>query len=110
MYPAVPPSSGYTAIALGIASVITVVAKHYWIPKKYYGYIPNWNAIGLGFVVPQVFYSIAMVAGCTFNVFWRRSNPIGFDMYMFAVAVRTVLSHHFYLTLKGVPLGWSCRW
>ncbi|KNZ80112.1 Putative oligopeptide transporter [Termitomyces sp. J132] len=86
----VPASSGYTAIALGIASVITVVAKHYWIPKKYHGYIPNWNAIGLGFVVPQVFYSIAMVAGCTFNVLWRRSNPVGFDMYMFAVAAGLV--------------------
>ncbi|KAG6895581.1 hypothetical protein C0992_000543, partial [Termitomyces sp. T32_za158] len=86
----IPPSSGYTAIALGIASVITVVAKHYWIPKKYYSYIPNWNAIGLGFVVPQVFYSIAMVFGCTFNVFWKRSNPASFDMYMFAVAAGLV--------------------
>ncbi|KAG6899675.1 hypothetical protein C0993_008029, partial [Termitomyces sp. T159_Od127] len=86
----IPASSGYTAIALGIASVITVVAKHYWIPKKYYSYIPNWNAIGLGFVVPQVFYSIAMVFGCTFNTFWKRSNPASFDMYMFAVAAGLV--------------------
>lgn len=43
---AVPPSSGYTAIGLSIASVLTVVAKYYLVPKKYHGYIPNWNAIG----------------------------------------------------------------
>lgn len=43
----VPPTSGYTAIGLGIAAVITVVAKHFWIPKKYWSYVPNWNAFGL---------------------------------------------------------------
>lgn len=43
----IPPTSGYTAIGLGIAAVITVVAKHLWIPKKYWSYIPNWNAVGL---------------------------------------------------------------
>ena len=43
----VPPSSGYCAIGLGIASVLTVVAKHFWIPRKYWPWIPNWNAIGL---------------------------------------------------------------
>ncbi|KAG6888288.1 hypothetical protein C0995_009402 [Termitomyces sp. Mi166 len=86
----IPASSGYTAIALGVASVITVIAKHYWIPKRYHCYIPNWNAIGLGFVVPQVFYSIAMVFGCTFNTIWQRRNPAGFDMYMFAVAAGLV--------------------
>jgi uncharacterized oligopeptide transporter (OPT) family protein len=43
----VPPTSKYTAIGLGTAAVITVVFKHFWIPKKYWPYVPNWNAIGL---------------------------------------------------------------
>ena len=43
----VPPTSGYAAIGLGIAAVITVVAKHFWIPKRYWPYVPNWNAVGL---------------------------------------------------------------
>jgi hypothetical protein len=43
----VPPTSGYTAIGLGLAAVLTVVAKHFLIPKTYWSYIPNWNAIGL---------------------------------------------------------------
>jgi uncharacterized oligopeptide transporter (OPT) family protein len=43
----VPPTSGYTAIGLGIAASLTVIAKHFWIPKKYWGWVPNWNAVGL---------------------------------------------------------------
>ncbi len=56
----IPPSSGYTSIALAIFAVISVVVKHLWIPKKYWHWVPNWNAVGLAFVVPQVYYSIAM--------------------------------------------------
>ncbi|KAI0821904.1 oligopeptide transporter [Trametes gibbosa] len=82
----IPKSSGYTAIALGIFAVISVVAKHLWIPKKHWHWVPNWNAVGLAFVVPQVYYSLAMGAGSLFNFFWARRSPAGFDMYMFAVA------------------------
>jgi len=82
----IPPTSGYTAIGLGIAAVLTVVAKHFIIPKKYHGWIPNWNAIGLGFVVPQTYYSVAMVFGATFNQIWFKRSPRSFDMYMFPIA------------------------
>ncbi|PFH49590.1 hypothetical protein AMATHDRAFT_76138 [Amanita thiersii Skay4041] len=82
----IPPSSGFTAIGLGIASALTLFIKHYLIPKKYWSYVPNWNAIGLAFVVPQVFYSIAMAVGSSFNYFWLKRNPRSFDMYMFAIA------------------------
>ncbi|PPQ96836.1 hypothetical protein CVT26_006005 [Gymnopilus dilepis] len=82
----IPKSSGYTAIGLGIASVVTLVIRNFFIPKKYWCYVPNWNAIGLAFVVPQVFYSLAMAAGSTFNLVWQLQNPGSFDMYMFAVA------------------------
>jgi uncharacterized oligopeptide transporter (OPT) family protein len=60
--------------------------QHFVIPRRYWGYIPNWNAIGLGFVVPQLYYAIAMAVGSVFNVLWQRRNPAGHDMLMFAVA------------------------
>ena len=60
--------------------------KHLWVPKAYWHWVPNWNAVGLAFVVPQVYYSIAMAAGSVFNYVWALRNPAGFDMYMFAVA------------------------
>ena len=43
----VPPTSGYSAIGLSIAAIFTVVAKHFWIPERYWPWLPNWNAIGL---------------------------------------------------------------
>ena len=84
---AIPKSAGFTAIGLGIFTVASVVIKHLWVPKKYWIYIPNWNAVGLAFVAPQIPFSIAMAAGSLFNYFWAKRNPAGFDMYMFAVAV-----------------------
>ncbi|RPD63758.1 OPT oligopeptide transporter [Lentinus tigrinus ALCF2SS1-6] len=82
----IPKSAGFTAIAMGIWTVIMVIVKHLWVPKKYWQYIPNWNAVGLAFVAPQIPFSIAMAFGSVFNYFWARKNPTGFDMYMFAVA------------------------
>jgi uncharacterized oligopeptide transporter (OPT) family protein len=82
----IPPSSGYTAIGLAIAAALTVIVKHFFIPRKYWRYIPNWNAIGLAFVVPQIYYSVAMAAGSLFNYMWHRRNPKGHEMYMFAIA------------------------
>ncbi|KAL0959886.1 hypothetical protein HGRIS_011554 [Hohenbuehelia grisea] len=82
----IPASSGYTAIALGIFSILCVVVKHLWIPKKHWHWVPNWNAVGLAFVVPQVYYSIAMAVGSLFNHYWLKRSPASFDMYMFAIA------------------------
>lgn len=82
----IPPTSGYTAIGLGIAAVLTVVAKHFWVPQKYWHWLPNWNAVGLGFVLPQPYFSIAMGCGSVFGHIWMKRNPLSFDMYMFPVA------------------------
>lgn len=86
----IPKSSGFTAIGLSIVATITVAVKHFYIPRKYWHYIPNWNAIGLAFVVPQVYYPIAMIIGATGNYFWERRSPATFDMYGFALAAGLV--------------------
>ncbi|KIO25368.1 hypothetical protein M407DRAFT_75782 [Tulasnella calospora MUT 4182] len=82
----IPPSSGYTAIGLSILAAICVVAKHLWIPRKYWHWVPNWNAIGLGFVVPQTFYAVAMGFGSIMYYVWEIKNPAQFDMYGFPLA------------------------
>lgn len=79
-------SSGYTAIALGLTAVLSVCLKHWVIPRKYWIYVPNFNAVGLAFVTPQVYYPIAMAVGAVFNYYWRKRNPKSFDLYMFAIA------------------------
>ncbi|KAG8821599.1 hypothetical protein FRC17_009780 [Serendipita sp. 399] len=82
----VPTSSGATALGLSIFAGLTVVAKHLWLPRKYWVWFPNWNAVGLAFVVPQLQYSIAMAFGSTFAWFWLRKSPKTYDMYGFAVS------------------------
>lgn len=82
----IPPSSGYTAIGLSIFAALTVIVKHLWIPHKYWAWVPNWNAIGLGFVVPQVFYAVAMGFGSVFVWLWSVRNPAQFDLYGYPLA------------------------
>ena len=71
----VPSTSGYTAIGLGLAAVLTVVAKHFLIPRKYWPYIPNWNAIGL---VSQFSLTVRFKAGSLFSFFMGRSRASSF--------------------------------
>ncbi|KAG1866075.1 OPT oligopeptide transporter [Suillus subluteus] len=82
----IPPSSGYTAIGLGIAAVISVVAKYTVVPPKYHIWVPNFNAIGIGFIMNVCTYPLAMFFGSTIAFFWRRMFFKHYEMYCFAVA------------------------
>ncbi|KAG2344576.1 OPT superfamily oligopeptide transporter [Suillus weaverae] len=82
----IPPSSGYAAIVLGLAAVISVVAKYTVIPPKYHDFIPNFNAIGIGFIMNVCTYPLAMFSGSTLAFFWRRMFFNNYQMYCFAVA------------------------
>ncbi|KAF9239493.1 OPT oligopeptide transporter protein-domain-containing protein [Melanogaster broomeanus] len=82
----IPPTSGYTAIGLGLAAVMTVIAKHTIVPPKYHAWVPNFNAIGIGFILNISTYPLAMVFGSTIAFFWRRMFFNQYQMYCFAVA------------------------
>jgi hypothetical protein len=43
----VPPSSGYTAIGLAVAAILTVIAKYRYIPAQYHHLVPNWYVVFL---------------------------------------------------------------
>ena len=86
----VAPSSAYTAIALGIASALTVVIKQTVVPRRYHHWVPNWNAIGLGFVVPQVYYPFAMVIGAHVAYGWAAKRPSSWEIWGFALAAGLV--------------------
>lgn len=49
-------SSGLTAIFMSILAAATVFLKYRVIPNKYHVYLPNWNAVGIGFLVPNTNY------------------------------------------------------
>jgi uncharacterized oligopeptide transporter (OPT) family protein len=80
------PASGYTAIALGIVAILTVLLKYTVIPERYHVWVPNWNAIGLGFVVPQVYYPFAMLIGAHVAYGWAAKRPKSWEIWGFALA------------------------
>ncbi|EGN94830.1 hypothetical protein SERLA73DRAFT_114279 [Serpula lacrymans var. lacrymans S7.3] len=82
----IPTSSGYTAIGLGIAAVLSVVAKYTVVPPKYHVWVPNFNAIGIGFIMNVCTYPLAMFFGSTVAFFWRQKFFANYQMYCYAVA------------------------
>ncbi|KAG4305629.1 hypothetical protein PORY_001185 [Pneumocystis oryctolagi] len=82
----VPLSSVYASLGLGVLSVIVVVYKYSYCPQKYRDYVPNFNAIGLGFVIPQTYYSIAMIIGAVVSHLWKKRKPVSYDIYALAIA------------------------
>ncbi|KAG5440127.1 hypothetical protein PCANB_001696 [Pneumocystis canis] len=82
----IPSSSCYVSLGLGIFSIIMIVYKYSFCPMKYRPYIPNFNAVGLGFVIPQTYYATAMLIGAIVAHFWKKSKPISYDIYALAIA------------------------
>lgn len=102
-------SSGLTAIILTIIAMATVVLKYKVIPAKYHVYLPNWNAVGIGFLVPNNNYGIAMATGATFCYIWAKKFPQNADIYAYAVAAGLVAGEgiagviNAILQIAGVP-------
>lgn len=71
---------------MGILSIILVTAKYLWIPKKYHGYVPNMNAVGLAFTLPQTYYSTAMAVGAVASAVWLKKSPRTWDEYAYSLA------------------------
>ncbi|BFZ56735.1 hypothetical protein PYCC9005_003783 [Savitreella phatthalungensis] len=82
----VPKSSAITALMLGLASIAIVCAKYFLIPERYHVYVPNMNAVGLAFTLPQTWYSTAMAFGSTLSYIWLKKHPSSWNEYAYAVA------------------------
>lgn len=79
-------SSGLTAIFATVLAMLTVVAKYKWVPENKRHWLPNWNAIGIGFLVPNTNYGISMATGSIFVYMWAKKYPKNADMYAYALA------------------------
>ncbi|CCG82772.1 Putative uncharacterized protein [Taphrina deformans PYCC 5710] len=82
----IPQSSAITALVFGLFSVGLVVAKYKFIhPDKHY-LIPNMNAVGLAFTLPQTFYSTAMAVGAIASYLWLKKAPKSWNDYAYSLA------------------------
>ncbi|KAG4413478.1 hypothetical protein IFR04_013379 [Cadophora malorum] len=82
----VPNSSAITALCLGILAIVMVVSKYTWIPTKYHRYIPNMNAVGLAFTLPQTQYATAMATGAILSKIWLKKSPSTWNEYAYSIA------------------------
>ncbi|KAF2476308.1 oligopeptide transporter [Lindgomyces ingoldianus] len=85
----IPKTSGIFAIVFAIFGSAMVFVRHYlWVGEREWvkKYHPNMMCIGLAFVLAQTQYGTAMVIGSTWAFLWAKWNPVGFDIYGYAVA------------------------
>lgn len=107
----VPFSSAITALMLGLFSIGLVVAKYLWsessapfllsssissiprtnsvfplVPTKYHRYIPNMNAVGLAFTLPETHYATAMSVGAIISKVWFKRSPRTWEEFAFSIA------------------------
>ncbi|EPQ54853.1 OPT oligopeptide transporter [Gloeophyllum trabeum ATCC 11539] len=121
----IPPSSGYAAIGLGAAAVLTTIVKYRWVPPDKHHWVPNFNALGIAFILNSCTYPIAMFMGAVIAAVWKKTHGASHAMYLFPLAagfiageglggiVNAVLqiagvSGSVYGTTLGCPMGVYC--
>jgi len=82
----IPTSSAVTALVFGLFSIGLVVAKYKFIPQRYHAFVPNMNAVGLAFTLPQTYYSTAMAAGALASYSWFKRSPGTWNNYAYSLA------------------------
>ncbi|TFK48797.1 OPT oligopeptide transporter [Heliocybe sulcata] len=121
----IPPSSGYAAIGLGAAAVLTTVVKYRWVPAEKHHWVPNFNAMGIAFILNSCTYPIAMFMGAVIAAVWKKTHGASHAMYLFPLAAGFVageglggivnavlqiagISGSVYGTAVGCPMGVYC--
>lgn len=56
------------------------------VPTKYHRYIPNMNAVGLAFTLPQTQYATAMATGAILSKIWLKKSPSTWNEYAYSIA------------------------
>ncbi|KAF4547607.1 OPT oligopeptide transporter-like protein 2 [Elsinoe fawcettii] len=85
----IPKSSAIFACVMGAVAAIQALVRHFYLvgtKEKYRLYLPNWMAFALAFVIPQTYYSTAMLIGAITAHIWAKRGAKSFDMYCYAIA------------------------
>lgn len=74
------------SVVLGLLAGLTVPIKYLFVPEKYRVWVPNWSGVGLGFVVPQTYYPLAMVIGAHVAYYWEGKDPLGWEIWGYSLS------------------------
>ncbi|KAJ9085043.1 hypothetical protein DSO57_1017734 [Entomophthora muscae] len=81
----IPLSCRIACLVFGLATTITTILKHNLL-KNHVKYIPNWNAIGIGFINFTPSIPLASVIGASIALIWARRNPRAWGIIGMALA------------------------
>jgi uncharacterized oligopeptide transporter (OPT) family protein len=62
------------------------IAKYTVIPERRRHLVPNMNAVGLAFTLPQTYYSTAMAVGACASYVWLKKSPKTWNVYAYSIA------------------------
>lgn len=95
----IPKTSAIFAGAMGAVCVVQALFKNFYLVgprEKYRIWLPNWMAIGVGWVLgADTGYSNAVLFGSITAWWWAKWFPKSFDMYGFAAAAGLIAGEGF---------------
>lgn len=81
-----PCFSCHHVFALCILLTWTGLTLMILVPTKYWHWVPNMNAVGLAFTLPQTQYATAMAVGATASYIWLKRSPRTWNDYAYSIA------------------------
>jgi hypothetical protein len=75
----IPKSSAIFAIVISVVGMIITIVKYKFVPRSKRKFLPNMNAVGLGFVVNFTGYASAMALASILTYFWKKKFPRTYD-------------------------------
>lgn len=85
----IPRSSKIFAVAMGMVTIAQVLFRQYFLVGRREwarGYLPNWGAVALAFVLPAPAFTTASMLGALGAWLWRGKKGSSFKDYGYAVA------------------------
>ncbi|EFP84727.2 hypothetical protein PGT21_006799 [Puccinia graminis f. sp. tritici] len=82
----IPKSSAIFAVVISVVGMILTVVKYKVVPRSKRKFIPNMNAVGLGFVVNFTGYASAMALASILTYFWKKKFNRTYDIYAYSLA------------------------
>ncbi|KNZ44557.1 hypothetical protein VP01_903g4 [Puccinia sorghi] len=111
----IPKSSAIFAIVISVVGMLLTILKYKFVPRSKRKFIPNMNAVGLGFVVNYTGYASAMALASILTYFWKKKYPRTYDSMLPAILTRWFLhiissnKFFFYFRLKSLRV-FPRRW
>ncbi|KAG0151242.1 hypothetical protein CROQUDRAFT_712984 [Cronartium quercuum f. sp. fusiforme G11] len=82
----IPRSSWIFAICIAILGMLVTIGKYKFLKPSAQKWVPNMNAVGLGFIVNFTGYASAMAVASVLTFLWQRKSIRTYELYAYSLA------------------------